>query len=99
MSKNPQYLTNDQVHTLNEKHGWFEFADAQSDVSRAFAQDAIAMHERIRSAAPDLLEALRDMLAGWKYIRSFHGDLYGVGWDRAEDKAEEAIAKATGAAA
>jgi hypothetical protein len=36
-------------------------------------------------------DALTDMLAGWKYIRGFHGDLYGVGWDRAQEKAERAI--------
>jgi hypothetical protein len=53
------YLTPDQVHSLNEKHGWFAYGDAQSDVSRAFAQDAIAMHERIRGAAQDMLIALR----------------------------------------
>jgi hypothetical protein len=50
------------------------------------------------ASAPDLLAALEDMLNGWKYIRSTHGDLYGVGWDRAQDKAEAAIAKAEGAA-
>lgn len=48
------------------------------------------------AAAPELLEALQDMLSGWKYIRQTHGDLYGVGWDRAEQKATEAIAKALG---
>lgn len=48
------------------------------------------------AAAPDLLEALQDMLSGWKYIREQHGDLYGVGWDRAQDKAQEAISKALG---
>ena len=31
-------------------------------------------------------------LAGWRYIRCRHGDLYGVGWDRAQQKAEEALA-------
>ena len=51
---------------------------------------------RLIAAAPDLLEALQDMLSGWKYIRETHGDLYGVGWDRAQEKAEKAIAKATG---
>jgi hypothetical protein len=51
---------------------------------------------RLVSAAPDLLEALRDMLSGWKYIRESHGDLYGVGWDRAQEKAVSAIAKAVG---
>lgn len=44
----------------------------------------------------ELLGALRDMYAGWKYIRSTHGDLYGVGWDRCDKKAREAIAKAEG---
>jgi hypothetical protein len=37
------------------------------------------------------IEALRDMHDGWKYIRHSHGDLYGVGWDRAQTKAEEAL--------
>jgi len=38
-----------------------------------------------------LRDALTDILGGWKYIRSFHGDLYGVGWDRAQGKAEKAL--------
>lgn len=38
-----------------------------------------------------LEDALRDMLSGWKYIREVHGDLYGVGWDRAQKKAEDAL--------
>ncbi len=53
---------------------------------------------RLIAAAPDLLEALEDMLNGWKYIRESHGDLYGVGWDRAQDKAVSAIARARGEA-
>jgi hypothetical protein len=36
-------------------------------------------------------EALRDMLSGWRYIRKFHGDLDGVGWDRAQTKAEKVL--------
>jgi len=54
----PVFISPDQVHELNEKHGWFEFGDAQSDVSNAFANEAIARYERIRSAAPEMLEAL-----------------------------------------
>ena len=42
----------------------------------------------------ELLEALKDMHSGWKYIRETHGDLYGVGWDRSQEKAEAAIDKA-----
>lgn len=52
-------ISKEHVSELNEKHGWFKFGDAQSDVSNAFANEAIERYERIRSAAPELLEALR----------------------------------------
>lgn len=48
------------------------------------------------AASPTLLEALEDMLSGWRYIREQHGDLYGVGWDRCEQAARAAITLATG---
>ncbi len=51
---------------------------------------------RLIAAAPDLLEALEDALSGWHYIRTYHGDLYGVGWVRVENAATAAIAKAKG---
>lgn len=51
---------------------------------------------RLIAAAPDLLEALKDMLSGWRYLRAVYGDLSGVGWDRAENAAIAAIAKAEG---
>ena len=38
-----------------------------------------------------LREAARDALSGWIYIRGTHGDLYGVGWDRVQDKLEAAL--------
>lgn len=38
------------------------------------------------------LDALKDIRSGWIYIRQSHGDLYGVGWDRAQEKATAAIA-------
>lgn len=57
-NKHTPFLSNEQVQTLNEKYGWFKHGDAQSDVSRAFANDAVAAYERVRSAAPELLEAL-----------------------------------------
>jgi len=37
-------------------------------------------------------EALSDMRSGWRYIRETYGDLYGVGWERAENKADAALA-------
>lgn len=94
MSEKTQYLTPDQVQQLNEKHGWFQYGDAQSDVSKAFAQDAIAMHERIRAAAPELLAALQEIVDVAERCDS---------WESLPDtpieKAHAAIAKATGSQA
>lgn len=64
--------------------------DSEETLRRERAE-AIAMVEV-------MAEALRDMLGGWKYIRESHGDLYGVGWDRAQNKAEEALALTPSAA-
>lgn len=41
----------------------------------------------------EMAEALGDILAGWRYIREHHGDLYGVGWDRAEKAADAALSR------
>ena len=91
----PHYLTDAQVFSLNEKHGWFEFGDAQSDVSKAFANDAVAMHERIRSASQELLAL------AWAVFRATNLDL--VANTSMEDTvgvlldaSRAAIAKATG---
>lgn len=46
---------------------------------------------KLRARVKMLEKALRDMLSGWRYIRETHGDLYGVGWDRAEGKARAAL--------
>lgn len=54
---------------------------------------------RLIAAAPDLYEALCNMLSGWRYIREVHGNLYGVGWNSAQDAAEAALAKVHGAPA
>ena len=43
-----------------------------------------AENERLRAA-------LTDMLSGWRYIRDTYGDLAGVGWDRVEQKARNAL--------
>jgi hypothetical protein len=58
-------------------------------------------HYPPQPAVPDvdvnqqLVEALKDMLSGWRYIREVHGDLYGVGWDRAQKAAEKALLSAS----
>ena len=38
-----------------------------------------------------LRAALTDMLAGWRYIRETYGDLAGIGWDRVEQEARNAL--------
>lgn len=48
---------------------------------------ALITEEQIKA----IEDALEDMLSGWKYIRESHGDLYGIGWDRAESKAVKAL--------
>lgn len=73
------FLTPEQVFELNEKFGWFQYGDAQSDVSKAFAQAAIEKHERIRAAAPDLLlaaqEAMR-LVELLEVLAGSHADIY-----------------------
>lgn len=66
------------------------------EVAAALKQDQRNyLHEVMQGQAriAELTAALEDILSGWKYIRSSYGDLYGVGWDRAQDKAEAALAK------
>ena len=50
-----------------------------------------AAHAAQQKRVEELEAALRDMLSGWRYIRETHGDLYGVGWDRAQEKSEQAL--------
>jgi len=93
---NPVFISPDQVYELNEKHGWFQFGDAQSDVSNAFANEAIARYERIRSAAPELLAALESE-EEWR-AREDAGEL-DPEWDydtMVASKRRAAIAKAKG---
>jgi hypothetical protein len=60
---------------------------------RDAAESAVlAIFERERAVAKQLAEALRDMKAGWEYIRKNHGDLYGVGWERCAKSSSAALA-------
>ena len=47
------------MNLMMDRHGLFQFSDAQGDVSKAFASDVIEEWERIRSAAPEMLAALK----------------------------------------
>lgn len=55
-------------------------------------EDAYVRHvDVLQAEVAKQRAALVDLLAGWRYIRQAHGDLYGVGWDRAQGKAEAAL--------
>lgn len=78
--------------------GWLDSLDVRTiDKIQNVVSSAAELrrqHSRIEAGEalmPMLLDALEDITSGWKYIRSMHGDLYGVGWDRAQDKADNAI--------
>ena len=78
------------------------FADAYNRLcaeNADFVAESIKADSRIAELEAEvktLREALIDMRSGWKYIREMHGDLYGVGWDRAQDKADAALAAREG---
>lgn len=89
-TKGPVFISTEQVQQLNEKHGWFEFGDAQSDVSNAFANEAIERYERIRAAAPELLELLK------KWQKFSQEGCSGNEWEALLIERNAAIAKAEG---
>ncbi len=57
---------------------------------RADRPDEWTMDEFARQAR-QLEDALLDARSGFLYIRNSHGNLYGVGFDRVEEKAKEAL--------
>ena len=70
---------------------------ARKDENKRLRSDLYAAEtkcSRLHEVNQELVEALQDMLNGWIYIRSSHGDLYGVGWNRSQNKAKAALAKA-----
>ena len=73
---------------LDELREWHE----ESKSALCDADDLVITLESERDAAR---AALQDMLSGWRYIRQTFGDLPGVGWDRAEQKAEHALRDGT----
>jgi hypothetical protein len=87
---------------ITDKERIAELADAYNRLcaeNADFVAESIKADSRIAELEAEvktLREALIDMRSGWKYIREMHGDLYGVGWDRAQDKADAALAAREG---
>lgn len=49
------------------------------------------MMDEFARKAQQLEDALSDARSGMRYIREVHGNLYGVGFDRVEEKAAKAL--------
>lgn len=60
------------------------------DKKRTDRPDEWSMDEFARKAR-GLEDALLDARSGMRYIRETHGNLYGVGFDRVEEKATKAL--------
>lgn len=88
----PVFISEEQVQQLNEKHGWFELRDTQSDVSNAFANEAIERYERIRAAAPELLT---DLIEAAATLRSYEAQHRAKNTAESTAKAEVNAALAT----
>jgi hypothetical protein len=84
------------------KHGRLLHQDCMAceDIAAALARDSTtaALIDSLslqvgehRAEIARLRAALSDMLSGWRYIRTHHGDLSGVGWGRCEDAASAAL--------
>ena len=69
----------------------------EAEISADLAINAIRGGEAVsnitlpRAAIEQIREALFDIRSGWVYIRSTHGDLHGVGWERAQVKTDAAL--------
>jgi hypothetical protein len=86
----PGYANTQAVETL-EAEAQRSQAAHRDDIDRMMRAEAD--RDRLAAEVKALREALADMLSGWRYIRQHHGDLAGVGWDRAEQAARAALAQ------
>lgn len=87
-TKHTPGLTRDQVLAIAEKYGEFQFGDAQGDKRIAYAAEVIEARERIRDAAPDLLDVVQRYAAMDRQEGRTDNNLF--------RSAVAAIAKATG---
>jgi len=91
-AKDGEYLSKTATLALNERHGWLQYGDSQSDASNAFANNAVhAFLESAKQAQEVMAETgltlrelveQRDALAeALKRIESIEDKLDGGDWD------------------
>lgn len=64
------------------------FKDEALDKAIALANKLTVERDQLTDEVHALRDALRDCAGGLRYIRETHGELYGVGFDRALAKAD-----------
>ena len=72
-----------EVDRLHKRVNFLERRDA----------NFVEVNATLRAEVARLRDALEDMASGWHYIRTVHGDLPGVGWDRCEQSARAALSQ------
>jgi hypothetical protein len=78
---------------LRAGHEAYKLGRETERVSKARRAIVAAFHASQPAQEPEAWrDALEDCHGALVYIRSVHGDLYGVGWDRCMDKAVKALA-------
>lgn len=95
ISDNLLVSENSHDHVLSANDDGKPFGQHNPLIEHHYDEEISRANKKLIEAAPLLLDALQDMLNGWRYIRETHGDLYGVGWDRCENSASIAIERAT----
>ena len=80
----------------NEPVAWMDYLEHSDVYDLNVSGRGIPLYTHPAKTLTDeeILNALKDALNGWKYIREVHGDLYGVGWDRVQDRLEAILRKA-----
>ena len=89
-------MNNEPVAYINVEERKLEWAKPTLWETPTIAKiDKIPLYTHPAELTDEVRDALMDALSGWKYIRHSHGDLYGVGWDRVQDKLEAILRKAS----
>jgi hypothetical protein len=82
------------IEAIDELHGCIIRRPGDTcKVRKEYLNAALHALTAQQSMIDELEKAATDALAGWRYIRQNHGDLYGVGWDRVETSLHEALTK------
>lgn len=89
-------MKQDEFNTNLREYGYQMFAkagDSAMGIDSICDRDMAAAlsKSKVEEAYKNMREALEDAMSGMRYIRKTHGELYGVDFDRVEQKAMAAL--------